>query len=270
MRVARLLPETGQLDWDDLTRHFTSRTKILAIGAASNALGTITGVRKAIEMAHSAGALVFVDGVHYAPHVLTDVRSLGCDFFACSAYKFYGPHVGILFGKQELLESVAFPKLLPAPDTAPELAETGTQNQEGIVGAGAAVDFLAGLSAGENRRERLRTTFDALHARGTTLVRRLWSGLAEIEGVTVYGPRPDVARTPTVSFTVRGVASSIVARRLAGMGLFLSHGDFYAATVIERLGLSDEGLVRAGCACYTTGEEVERLLEGVRVIVRER
>jgi cysteine desulfurase family protein (TIGR01976 family) len=270
IKVVKLAPESGELDWESFTRLLGSRTKLVAIGAASNALGAVTDVRRAASMAHACDALVFVDAVHHAPHILTDVRALDCDFLACSAYKFYGPHVGILFGKRALLQSIEFPKLLPAPDTAPERVETGTQNQEGIVGAAAAVNFLASLSAGETRREKLQATFASLHRRSKILSRRLWEGLSEIKGVKLYGPTPDSTRTPTVSFTIEDVASTMVAERLALLGLFLSHGDFYAATVIERLGLSEEGLVRAGCACYTTVEEVERLIEGVRSIACER
>ncbi|HYX42393.1 MAG TPA: aminotransferase class V-fold PLP-dependent enzyme, partial [Pyrinomonadaceae bacterium] len=213
-------------------------------------------------------ALMFVDAVHYAPHVLTDVRALDCDLLACSAYKFYGPHIGILWGQRALLNALDFPGLIPAPDYAPERVETGTQNHEGIMGAAAAVDFLAALAPGETRRARLAQTFAGLDARSTRLVAQLWTGLTEIAGVQLYGPAPDVLRTPTVSFTVRGIASTEVARRLAAQGLFASHGDFYAATVIERLGLGSEGLVRAGCACYTTAAEVERLVAAVRAIAR--
>ncbi|HEX8635597.1 MAG TPA: cysteine desulfurase-like protein [Pyrinomonadaceae bacterium] len=267
VRTAKMLPETGALDWEDFESLLNERTKLVAVGAASNALGTITDVRRAAEAAHRVGALCFVDAVHYAPHNLVDVRALDCDFLACSAYKFCGTHVGVLYGRQALLDSLDFPKLSPAPDTAPERAETGTLNHEGIAGAAAAVDFFASLApsvaANDTRRERLRASFAALHTRGAALTRRLWQGLQEIEGVRVYGLPPDAPRTPTVSFTVAGVASSVVARELAARGLFLSHGDFYAATVIERLALGDEGLVRAGCACYTTAEEVERLIGGV-------
>jgi cysteine desulfurase family protein (TIGR01976 family) len=269
-KVVRMSPETGQLDWDEFERQLNSRTKLLAIGAASNALGTVNDVRRAVEMAHASGALVFVDAVHYAPHILADVRAMDCDFLALSAYKFYGPHVGILYGKQGLLEDLDFPKLIPAPDSSPERVETGTQNHEGLVGAGAAVNYLASLSEGSDRRERLHTAYAALHARGRILVGRLWEGLSTIEGVTLYGPPPELARTPTVSFTVRGVPSTVAARKLADVGIFVSHGDFYAATVVERLGLSDEGLVRAGCACYTTGEEIERLIAGVGALARDR
>ena len=146
IRVARMIPETGQLDWDHFAQQLNARTKLVAIGAASNALGTINDVRRAAEMAHSLGARIFVDAVHYAPHELVDVRELDCDFLSCSAYKFYGPHIGVLYGRHELLASIDFPKLLPSPDTPPERAETGTQNHEGIAGAAAAVDFLASLA----------------------------------------------------------------------------------------------------------------------------
>jgi cysteine desulfurase family protein (TIGR01976 family) len=270
VKIAKLMPDTGQLDWDSFEESLTKRTRLVAIGAASNALGTINDLGRAIRMARSVGALVFVDAVHYAPHALVDVQALDCDFLGMSAYKFYGPHVGVLFGKLALLESINFPKLIPAPDAAPENVETGTQNQEGMVGAGAAVDFLASLAGGVSRRSRLAAAYEELHERSAELTRRLWNGLASINGVRLYGPSPDLPRTPTVSFTVDGVASTEVARRLAASGLFLSHGDFYAATVVERLGLGEEGLVRAGCACYTTADEIERLIEGVNQIVKTK
>jgi selenocysteine lyase/cysteine desulfurase len=215
-------------------------------------------------MAHAVDAKVFVDAVHYAPHQLIDVRDWNCDFLACSAYKFYGPHIGIVYGRQDLLESLDFPKLIPAPDSAPERAETGTQNHEGIAGASAAVDFLADLAPGATRRERLRTGFRQLHERGDALITQLWSGLRETERVRLFGPPPAATRTPTIAFTVNDVPSIEVARKLAERGVFLSHGDFYAMTVVERLGLAPDGLVRAGCACYTTTEEVDRLLASVR------
>ena len=268
LRTVKLVPETGQLDWEDFERAVTSRTRLIAIGAASNALGTINDLARATKMGRAVGAQIFVDAVHYAPHALVDVKALDCDFLAMSAYKFYGPHIGVMFGKRELLESVDFPKLIPAPDAAPENVETGTQNQEGMVGTGATVDFLAGLAPGATRPERLSRAFEELHLRGASLVRRLWEGLKNTPRIRLYGPSPDKPRTPTVAFTVDGVASTEVARRLAAKGLFLSHGDFYAATVVERLGLGEEGLVRAGCACYTTEDEVDRLIEVVKEIAK--
>ena len=260
--------ETGQLDWEALERAITPRTKLLAIGAASNALGTITDMTAAGRLAHGVGALVFVDAVHYAAHGLIDARQADCDFLSCSAYKFYGPHAGFLYGKAALLAQLDVPKLEPAPDEAPERLETGTQNHEGIVGTGAAVDFIASIGRGQSRRERIVTAMGALHAHGDALVRQLWEGLGAIPGIRRYGPTPDQSRTPTVSFVVSGVPSEQVAIRLAEQGIFVSHGDFYAATVIERLGHTADGVVRAGCACYTTAGEVERLLAGVEEVAR--
>jgi cysteine desulfurase family protein (TIGR01976 family) len=266
VRVVRFRPETGQLDMDGLAAALGPRTRLLAIGAASNVLGTINDVRRAADLAHAAGALVFVDAVHYAPHALVDVAALGADFLACSAYKFYGPHIGVLWGRQALVEALDAPRLEPAPDYSPERLETGTQNHEGMVGAAAAVDFLASLARGPTRRARLEAAFGALHARGQALVERLWSGLRDIAGVTLYGPPPGKPRTPTVSFTVRGVPSEQVARALADRAVFVSHGDFYALTAVARLGQAKDGVVRAGCACYTTAGEVDRLLDGIRAL----
>ena len=275
IRVVKMNTADGRLDWRDLERQIGPRTRLLAIGAASNALGTITDVQAAGELAHAAGAHVFVDAVHLAPHELIDVQEMGCDFLACSAYKFYGPHVGILYGRRELLERVDVPRLDPAPNTAPERLETGTQNHEGIVGAGAAVDFLASLARVEpaadltSRRAALRETFQSLRRRGEMLLARLWNGLSEVDGLQLYGPRPGLPRTPTLSFTLRGHRTDDIARALARRGLFVSNGDFYAATVIERLGQSADGVVRVGCSCYTTTEEVDRLLEAVRDLSTE-
>lgn len=271
VRTVRLIPGSGQLDWDDLRAQINGKTKVLAIGAASNALGTITDVRAATELAHDTGALVFVDAVHYAPHTLVDVRDIGCDFLACSAYKFNGPHVGVLYGKGDLLGSVDFPRLIPAHHNAPERAETGTLNHEGIVAAGAAVDFFASLSAiGETRRERLTQTFSEMHARGSELLRQMWEGLESIDSVQLYGPRPGSPRTPTVAFTVKGMPSRDVATALAERGVFVSHGDFYAKTVVDRLGQSETGLVRAGCGVYTTDDEVARLITGVAQLAQSQ
>lgn len=266
VRIAKMVPQTGELDLNDFSRQLGPRTKLVAMGAASNALGTINNVQHIAAMAHAAGTQVFVDAVHYAPHALVDVRAWNCDFLCCSAYKFYGPHLGILYGREALLGALDFPKLAPAPEAAPERAETGTQNHEGIAGAGAAVDFLASLASGATRRDRLGAAFAQLHQRGAALVTRLWEGLSEIGRVHLYGPPPGTARTPTIAFTVDGVPSVEVAKKLAERGIFVSHGDFYATTVVERLQQTERGLVRAGCACYTTVEEVERLLTGVRAI----
>ena len=266
IRVVPLDIESGTIDLQDLANLLSQRTKLVAIGAASNALGTVSDVKRAAQLAHEAGALCFVDAVHYAPHNLVDVQDLDCDFLACSAYKFYGPHIGILYGKQHLLDITDFPKLRPAPNNAPDRVETGTQSHESIAGAAAAVDFLASLSEGSTRRDRLQATFHELHHRHLELLKRLWNGLAAINGVRIYGPPPEAARTSTISFTLQGHTSEAIARALADKGVFVSNGDFYAATVAEKMGLAEEGFVRVGCACYTTEEEIERVIAGVREI----
>ena len=263
VKAVPMLPETGQLDWERLEALVSERPRLLAIGGASNALGTINDLTRAVALARAAGTMTFIDAVHLAPHEPIDVGKLGCDFLACSAYKFYGPHVGILYARQDVLASLDVPKLLPAPDSVPERIETGTLNHEGIVGAAAAVNYLAALSAGEARRARLATTFAELRARGEALLQRLRTGLDALAGVRLLGPGPGSRRTPTVAFTVANHTSEMVARSLARRGVFVSCGDFYATTVVERLGVST-GLVRAGCACYTTAEEVDRLIDAVR------
>jgi selenocysteine lyase/cysteine desulfurase len=220
-------------------------------------------------LVHAVGGLCFVDGVHYTPHALPDVRALACDAFVCSPYKFYGPHLGVLWVRRDLLAETPFPKLAPASDEPPERGETGTLNHEGIVGAAAAVEWLAALAAGnDGLRTRLRATFDALHARGAALLRALWDSIATIPGIQAFGPPPGAPRTPTVSFVVEGVPSERVARALADRAVFASHGDFYAQTLVARLGQQPEGLVRAGCACYTTELEVVRLVDGLQALSR--
>jgi cysteine desulfurase family protein (TIGR01976 family) len=262
VRTVPITPD-GELDGDASV--FSGRTKLLAIGAASNAIGTIPDVKRATARAHDAGALVYVDAVHAAPHVLTDVKALDCDFLACSAYKFYGPHIGVLYGKHDLLASLDVPKLRPAPDRAPERIETGTQNHEAIAGAAAAVDFIASIGGpAPSRRESIVKTFELLHAKDDRLVTRLWDGLSSIPTVTLYGRKPGTGpRTPTVAFTVDGMPSEQVAEVLAGQALFVTDGHFYAATLVSKLGHADDGVVRAGCACYTTDEEVDRLVAAV-------
>ena len=241
VKSARMLRDTARVDYDHLGQLVSKRTKLIAIGGASNAVGTINDLPRVREIARSAGALFFVDAVHLAPHAKIDVQAIGCDFLAVSAYKFYGPHIGILFARSELMESLPFPKLDPAPDEGPERVETGTQNHEGIAGVKACVDFMKSIGHQE-----------------PDFTRMLRDGLKANKRVRVYGSEPCTA---TVGFTVEGMTAEEVTRRLADEALFVSHGDFYAQTVIRELGV--EALVRVGCACYTTREEVERLLDAM-------
>lgn len=266
-------PESGRLEWTALAGAIGDRTRLVAMGLASNALGTVNDVRRAADAAHEAGSLLFVDAVHAAPHLPLDVGALGCDFLACSAYKFYGPHVGVLYGRERLLQQLPVPSFEPSPDAAPARVETGTANFEGIAGAAAAVEFLASLAgagpgAGDaGRRRRLRAVLGELEERGGQLFGRLWEGLGGLDAVRCFGPPPGGDRTPTVAFSVEGRSPRSVASRLAERGVFVSHGDFYAPGVMQRLDVAGTGLVRAGCACYTTGEEVRRLVDGVASIV---
>jgi cysteine desulfurase family protein (TIGR01976 family) len=268
VKAIPVLGEAARLDLDVYAKLLGKKTRLVAVGAASNAVGTINDVAKIAALARENGSLVFVDAVHFAPHALVDVKTLGADFLACSPYKFYGPHEGVLWGRRERIETLDVPKLRPAPEESPFRLETGTQNHEGIVGTGAAVDFLASLAGPGERRAALARTFAALRERGEALLSRMWKGLSSIPGVTLYGPPPGEPRTPTVAFALDGHDPGAVAHELVPRGVYVSHGDFYASTLVARLGHAADGLVRAGCACYTTEDEVDRLVSGVREIAR--
>ncbi len=273
IRVVKMDPSTGRLDLDDLA-DAVADARILAIGAASNALGTISDVAFAAELAHEAHATVFIDAVHYAPHELVDVHALGADFLAVSPYKFYGPHSGVIWGRKERIEALELPRVEAAPNDAPGRLETGTASFEAIAGITAAVDFLASIGgpAGkdDDRRARLRSAYHSLHHAGSALFARLWEGMNAIDGVTTFGPPPGEPRTPTLGFTIDGITPGDAATRLARRGLFVTHGDFYASTVIERLGHAPHGILRAGCAAYTTAQEIDRLVDAVKEIRRKK
>jgi len=268
VKNVRLLCDSGQIDYEQLQQLVTPRTKLIAVGAASNSIGTINDLQRIARIARDAKALFFVDAVHLAPHELIDVNAIGGDFLACSAYKFYGPHIGILWGRFEILDTLPFPKLVPAPDTAPERVETGTQNHEGIAGTAAVIDFLASFGEGATRREKLADFFAGVHQEGMRFTRMLWDALKSTKRVRLYGPTPEARRTPTISFTIDGMHADDVARTLASKALFASSGDFYAATVCERFAV--EALLRVGCACYTTESEVQRLMDAVGEIAASR
>lgn len=265
-------PATMQLDLGALERMLTPCTRLVAVGAASNAVGTVNDVARVSEMAHRVGATVFVDAVHYAPHRLVDVRALGCDFLACSAYKFFGPHVGILWGKPEYMEALVPYKVPPCADTLPERWETGTLNHEGLAGVAAAVDWLASLAPEPvaGRREALRAAMRRIGEHEDRVFGLLLDGLEEVPGVRVFGPPRGEPRTPTAGFTVRGVHADEVARRLGDEGVCVWSGNFYATGVTEGLGIVQQGgLVRAGVAPYCTDDDVRRLVEGVARIAAE-
>jgi cysteine desulfurase family protein (TIGR01976 family) len=273
IRMAQMNLENGTLDWDHYRSLLNPRTKVVAIFAASNALGTMNGLNQASKFARAASpnVRVFVDAVHYAAHRPVDVKLFDCDFLAMSAYKFYGPHIGVLWGKRAAIEALDAPRLDPAPQESPERLETGTQNHEAIVGAGAAVDFIASLATqAASRRDGVLQSLRGLEERNAKLFEKLWYSLEEIDGVRLYGPEPSHARMPTLSFTLRGRSTDYVADKLARRAVFVSNGDFYAATIAERYGVAAGGFVRAGCSCYTTEEEIDRLIEGVHRIAAGR
>jgi cysteine desulfurase family protein (TIGR01976 family) len=263
VRVAEFDVATGELPVAAVERVLSQRTRLVAATAASNAIGTRPDMRAISELAHAAGALVYVDGVHATPHFAVDVGALGADFYACSAYKFCGPHIGAVFADPGLLERLRPAKLVPAPDSVPGRFERGTPPFELLVGVRAAVDWLAGLTdAPGDRRARLLASFEAIEARLHELLARLVDGFAAIDGVRVLGqPR---RRTSTVSFVVEGQAPAAVAASLASQGIAVWDGDNYACELMRRFGLAETGgAVRASIVLYNTAEEIDRLIDAV-------
>lgn len=263
-------PATGVLDMSALEAAIGERTRWIALGAASNALGTISDVAAARPWADAVGARVAVDAVHYAAHHRTDAAALGADVVLCSPYKFYGPHMGVLWASAEVLGELEPARLPCAGGTGAEILETGTLSHEGMSGSARAVEFIAEIGGSDgDLATRLDLAFERLEQRGAEVARRMGDGLAAVDGVRVFGPPAEGARTTTFSFTVRGRTSDEVTRLLAEeRGVFTSHGDFYATTVIEDLDVGADGLVRAGAACFTTDQEIDRLVEGVAALVR--
>jgi cysteine desulfurase family protein (TIGR01976 family) len=253
------------LDPDDLARQIGPRTRLVAIGYASNAFGTVSDVALARNLARDVGAYLLVDAVHFAPHFPLDVVALDADFLLCSAYKFYGPHVGVLYTRPGLLEQFQTDKLRVQPKDAPYCIETGTPNFAAIAGVAAAVDYLASWGEGPNLRARLLQAMEDIAAYEHELARTYYEGAVAIPGVTVWGPGFDSRRrAPTVSITIDGLDPRHAARRLGDQGIAVWDGHFYAARPIEVLGLAERGgVVRAGVSMYNTRAEIERLLNAV-------
>ena len=272
IRLVKLDTATGQLDWSDLERHLSKRTRVLAIGAASERARHDHRCRARREA--RARGLARRDHLR-GRRALRAAQSRGRARHRLRLSRLLGVQILRPAHRHPLRQARAprrarCAEARPGADEAPERLETGTQNHEGIAGAAAAVDFLACIAAdsGAHRRARLVKAFAELHARGDAMVRQMWEGLGAIKGVRLYGPPPGVPRTPTVVFTVAGVSTTDVALSLAKQGVFASNGDFYASTVVERFGQQPDGFVRTGCACYTTMAEVERLIDGVASAAR--
>ena len=279
-------PEDCTWSVESFAAQLSTRTRIVAVGLASNAVGTVNPVADACRLAREAGALSYVDAVHFAPHGPIDVAALGCDFLACSAYKFFGPHLGILWGRRELLEGLVAYKVRPSSPEPPEKWETGTQSFESIAGAGAALDYLAsvgerfgarregGTVGPSGRRPTFGAAMESIHAYEATLTRALHEGLATVPGLRVRGiGDPDAfgRRVPTFSFTLEGHAPRAVCEALDRDGIAAWDGNYYALEALERLGLEGTGgMVRVGAVHYNTLDDVDLLVSSLRRIASSR
>jgi len=269
--------DTCTLNMNDLEKKLSSTTKVVAFNYASNAVGTINDVSKIVAMAHDVGAFTVLDAVHYAAHGPIDVQEIGTDFLLCSAYKFFGPHVGVMYAKKEVLSKLRTMRVMPQRAYPPYKIETGTLNHEGIAGAAEAVEFAADigerfgtdftqrLSGLQGRRRNIVAGLLTFESYEQQLTKYLLDELSEISGITIYGPPEGYPRTSTVSFTYADYNAREVAQYLASKGLFVWDGDFYATTLVERLGLTGRGgLIRIGIAPYNTKEELERVVVALK------
>ncbi len=265
--------EDCTLDLESFEAVLSERTKLLAVGYASNATGTINPVRQMVSAARSVGAMTFVDAVHYAPHGLIDVKDLGCDFLACSAYKFFGPHVGILWGRREHLEFLVPYKLRPSPESLPDRWMTGTQNHEGIAGVNAAIAYLAELASSDlqdsPRRDALRDAYDATASHEQRLLEPLIDYLRQHAEIRIWGitdPERMHERVPTVSITHQRYTPRELAEHFARMALWTWTGNHYALPFTEAAGLEPQGTLRVGLLHYNTSEEVQRLIDAIETL----
>jgi cysteine desulfurase family protein (TIGR01976 family) len=276
IREVKVNLEDCTLDLADLEAQLSSKTRLVAVGYASNSVGTVNPIARIVNLAHAVGAQVFVDAVHFAPHGPIDVKALDCDFLACSVYKFFGPHIGVLYGKREHLARLQPYKVRPSSDDVPDRWETGTHNLEGLAGVSGAITYLADLGerlnpGAETRRQALQTAFHAINQYERELGERLIAGLKQIRAVKIYGvtdPSRFAERTPTVSIRVDGHEPRAIAEALGERGIFVWDGNYYALNLSERLGVEDKGgMVRIGLVHYNTPGEVDRLLGELKRIV---
>lgn len=271
--------DTFEFDLDELDNLLTDRTKLVCVAGASNFTGTINDIKTISKKAHDVGAWTYVDAVQSVPHVSTDVQELGCDFLVCSAYKFFGPHIGTLWGRRELLEMLEPYKARPAPETIPGCFETGTQNHEGMAGTTAAIDYFTWIGETmaadyhapyqqlSGRRKYVHAALDCLFAYEQIITKRLISGLLELPGVRIHGITAADAmdrRVPTVSFTVDGIDPGSIAKELGAQNIFVWSGHYYAVEVVRALDIHDSGgAVRVGLVHYNTAAEVDQLLNAL-------
>ncbi len=270
VREVKLHP-TGVLDYEDFATKINENTRLVCMGMSSNCIGTVNNFKLARELTYKYNALLLLDAVHYAPHFSIDVQDIGCDFLLCSAYKFYGPHVGILYSKPGLLDRLPTDRLRTAGQTAPDSIETGTLNHAAIAGVSAAVEFIATLGTGNSLRGKLIDAYKKISVQEHSLASKLYNGLKQIEGVTMVGQDfSSPSRTPTLSFTVKGKNPTQVCEQLAQKNICAWDGHFYAIRAIEALGLLERGgVTRIGISIYNTDEEIELALAEVRKFARQ-
>ena len=279
VRSIAIDPKDATLDLESLESSLNSRTKLVAVTAASNAVGSLTDVPEIAKMVHSVGAELFIDAVHYAPHRRMDVRKWDCDYLVCSAYKFFGPHIGILYGRTEKMQSLVPYKLRPSPDSIPGRWMTGTQNHACIAGVTAAIDYIASLAGDhpnqpkeKTRTDLLDAAFDWIEKIETQLIERLIAGLMRIRGIRIYGITDSKRfkhRAPTVAFCIDRVDSQTAASRLGTAGICAWHGNYYALPLTLALGTEPHGMIRLGCMHYNTFEEIDYTLEQISKIATE-
>lgn len=265
------LLKNGLLDYEDFERKISNQTRLVAMGIASNAIGTINDVQKVRSLTHKFNAWLLLDAVHYAPHFSIDVKSIGCDFLLCSAYKFYGPHVGLLYSKPGLLDRLPTDRLRTAEQIAPYSIETGTLNHAAIAGVIAAIEWIAEQGAGKTLREKISSAYTNIGKHENKLAKKLYSGLKAIPGVQVIGqPFGTNERAPTISFTVEGKTPEEVCRQLAVKNICAWDGHFYAIRAIESLGLLEKGgVTRLGVSIYNTEKEIDFVLKEIKTITKK-
>lgn len=259
-------PADCTLRLDQLPGLLSERTRLVAVGLASNAVGTINPVREMVATARKAGALAFVDAVHAVPHRSVDVHNLGADFVACSPYKFFGPHAGVLWGRREHLERLPAYKVRPAPEAIPGRWMTGTPSFEAMAGTRAAVDYLASFGTGDDRRAKLGTAYEAIRGHESALAKQFLDGVVRLFGWKIWGitdPARQQDRVSTFGLTHRTFTPKAIAAALGEQGIFTWNGHFYAVSLIEALGLATDGILRVGFLHYNTHEEVDRLLDAL-------
>src|SRR5688572_25681265 len=265
------LEEDGSLDYADFEKKINEKTRVIAVGLASNIFGTVNEIDRIRQLAYKVGATLVVDAVHFVPHLLTDVRMIDCDFLLCSAYKFYGPHVGILYSRPGALDRLDTDRLRTQSQHAPYRIERGTLNHAALAGVSAAVDFIGSLSKGDNLRTRIINSMSDIQKHERTLAQQLYLGLRDIDGVDIYGPPlKETQRAPTLAFTIEGHRPEDICRELSSAGICAWDGHFYALRAVEVMGLGmNGGVTRMGIAVYNTSDEIEYVISTLKDLLKQ-